>query len=76
MPNKINLSAQIGPTVRAELARRGLTQADLSNQLGISGAGVSNRMTGITAWDINELDTVARYLDLPLTALLPTEASA
>lgn len=76
MPKKLNLSAQMGPIIRAELARRGSTQADLSQQLGISPAGVSNRITGLTPWDINELDTVARYLDLPLAALLPAEASA
>ena len=71
----VNLSAQVGPIIRAELARRGLTQAALAQHLGISAAGVSDRLRGVTPWDVNELHTVAQVFDLPMRDLLPESAA-
>lgn len=69
-------SVVTGSNVRAEMARKGLTQTTLARHLGISQVAVSTRLRGVTAFDVNELTTVAAVLDVPLATLLPTEPAA
>ena len=64
-------SAATGANVRAEMARRQITQMELARQLGLSQAAISARIKGRTPFDINELTAIARVLDVPLDALLP-----
>ena len=63
--------------IRAELARRRISQAALSAHLSaempdgkFSQAAVSDRLTGRTEWRLSELFAVARLLNLPLSALI------
>jgi transcriptional regulator with XRE-family HTH domain len=63
-------TATTGANVRAEMARRKVSQMALAAQLGLSQAAVSARLNGHTPFDINELSTIARVLDVPLTDLL------
>lgn len=74
MPNPPGLIA----TLRAELARRELTQSDLAETLGISRAGITDRFKGRTSITVDELILIAERLDLPVADLLRdlTEPSA
>ena len=63
-------SATTGANVRAEMARRGLSQTALAQRLGMSQTAVSKRLRGETPWDINELTIVATALSVPLEVLL------
>lgn len=67
----ITPTAQTGRNVRAEMARAGITQADLAAALRVSQAAVSARLLGKTPFDINELSTIAATLGVQLDVLLP-----
>ena len=63
-------TATTGVNVRAEMARRGVTQMTLARKIGLSQAAVSARLKGKTPFDINELVQIAVALDVPLDALI------
>lgn len=65
-------STQTGANVRAEMARRGVSQVKLAAALGLSQPSVSARLRGITPFDVDELHAVAAFLGVPLSALLPS----
>lgn len=73
--NEPHSEASLQASIRAEMARRGRTQRDLGALLGMSQPTVSGRMTGRTDFTITELRAVARWLGVPLTALLGDEAA-
>lgn len=58
------------PTIRAEMARHGLTQTALADALGITQPGVSARLRGRIDWRLGELQAVAEVLGVPLDTLL------
>ena len=60
----------VGQNVRAELARRRSSQTALAAHLGMSQTGVSNRLRGVIAFDVDELHAAADFLGLPVAALL------
>lgn len=66
-------TAETGANVRAEIARRGVTQAAISEAIGVSQSQFSKRLQGRIAFDINELASIAHVLDVPLTDLIPRE---
>lgn len=66
-----NLQATVAGNVRAELARRGLPQQKIAEQLGISSVQVSRRMRGEVDWRLSELEAVAELLGLRIGDLLP-----
>lgn len=59
--------------VRAELARRNLTQADLAEVLDISQAQVSARLRGRARLHLGEVALIAAFLDVPVSDLVPFE---
>lgn len=59
-----------GANVRAEMARRNLSQKDLAERLAMSQSGLSYRLAGKTVFDIDELTRVAEVLEVPVSALL------
>lgn len=61
----------VGANVRAEMARRGISQAALADHLGLTQASISKRLTGRVAFDVNELTRTAEFLDVHITAFLP-----
>jgi transcriptional regulator with XRE-family HTH domain len=67
---------QTGANVRAEMARRGVTQQTLAAHLNLPQSAVSNRLRGKTAFNVNELAAAAAFLGVPLSALLPVEVAA
>jgi transcriptional regulator with XRE-family HTH domain len=68
-------SAQTGANVRAEMARRGVSQVKMAAALGLSQPSVSARLRGVTPFDVDELHAVADFLDVPVAALLPSEVA-
>ena len=65
---------QVGANVRAEMARRGITQTQLAEQIGRSQPQLSKRLTGAIPFDINELTAVADALSVPIEKLTTTTA--
>lgn len=64
--------------VRASLARRGLSQDDLASHLGVSRAYVYRRVNGFVPFTIQDLRSIAAFVEVPLTSLLspPTVAAS
>lgn len=60
----------VAATVRAECARRRLTQATLADALGLSQAAVSRRLAGTTPFELDELAVVAPLLDTTPSVLV------
>lgn len=59
--------------LRAELGRQKRKKSELALLLGISPAAVTRRVSGETPLDVNELCAIAAWLDVPVTALLPSQ---
>jgi transcriptional regulator with XRE-family HTH domain len=66
----------VADNVRAEKARRGVTQAALAKALGMSQQALSRRLVGEVAFDVDELDIIARHLDVPTAELLGDDVPA
>lgn len=66
-----------GPSdnIRAEMARRRLSQTELAGVLGISQTAVSRRLSGDTRFSVDELLKVAGWLGVPAASLLPEVAA-
>jgi hypothetical protein len=60
----------LGESVRAEMARSGVTQEMIAARLGIRRQNVSTRLAGVVAWTMDELAAVADLLDVPVARLL------
>ena len=60
---------QVGANVRAEMGRRGVTQAAVAERLGLPQTSVSKRLRGVIAFDVAEIHEVAELLDIPVSAL-------
>ena len=71
MSNAQTLSDYAAGEIRAELARRQSTGKELAGKLGVSRSWISYRLTGTTEITLNDLDRIARALDIPFTTLLP-----
>lgn len=73
-------SATVGANVKAELARRSISQKTLGEHLKLSQVSISTRLRGITPFDINELHQTAAFLGIPIAVLLddavPTERAS
>lgn len=66
----MSTSQETGANIRAELARRGMSQRELAVALGVSTTGVHKRLTGVTPIDVNELALIARLLDVDPATLM------
>lgn len=63
------LSSVVASNVRAEAARRGLTQGDLAERLGMARITVSDRYRERTPWTLDETEKVAHLFDLEVSDL-------
>lgn len=66
----VSLPAVVAGNIRAETARRGFRQSDVARAVSLSPMAVSDRYRGRTPWSLDEVDTVARWLGVPVAALL------
>lgn len=60
--------------IRAEMARKDLTQTQLAGLLGISQVAVSKRLRGIVPISVPELLRMAEFLDVTASDLLKDAA--
>ena len=70
------MTKTLSDNIRAEMARTGVTQAQLAGALGLPQAAISRRLCDETPWRVSELQAVATHLKVPLTALLPSDATS
>lgn len=75
MPNE-TYATRVAASVRAEMARRDVTQARLAEALGMTQPAISRRVSGQLPFDVDELHRIARFLDIPVSALIPKEDAA
>ena len=66
-------TAAVAGAVRAEMARRGLRQADVAQLLGVSQGAVSRKVQGDVAFTVDELFTLADRWGLTPADLMPPE---
>ena len=66
-----SLREQVAEEVRALLARRRLSARKAAEALGKTEWYMSRRMTGKTAFDIDDLAALADLLDVPVTDFFP-----
>ena len=61
---------RVAANVRAELARKGITQTDLAAKLRKSQPFVSRRLSGRVPFDVADLAAIASVLDIPIADLV------
>jgi transcriptional regulator with XRE-family HTH domain len=66
-----DLRTAIAAAVRAELARKGMSQRDLAGLLGIDPQAISLRCRGERSFRAEELVALAFWLDTPLKDFVP-----
>lgn len=69
-------SSEVGANIRAEMARRGISQTELASQMGIGQSALSKRLAGAIPFDVNELVVVARLLRVSTSDLLAESVAA
>ena len=62
--------------VRAELARRGLTQTDAAVTLGLSQPAFSRRLVGHVDFSVTEVVALAKWFGIPASTLLDEAPAA
>ena len=66
---------RVAASVRAEVARRKVTQQQLADLLGMHQMSVSRRLNGHTEFTVSELATVAEFLGVPVASLIGDDAA-
>lgn len=66
-----SLRERTAEEIRVLLARRNISAAELARRTGLKQPYVSRRMTGDVAWDIDDLERIARALNVEVADLLP-----
>ncbi len=69
MQNKPEVE-RVAANVRAELARRGISQTALAAKLQKSQPFVARRLSGRVALDVEDLAGIAAVLEIPMTELI------
>jgi transcriptional regulator with XRE-family HTH domain len=69
MPNTDR--AAVAAAVRAELARRGKTQREVGEILGLPQPSISVRLRGLRSFRAEELISIADWLGIPVVQLMP-----
>ena len=64
-----NHAETVGAAVRAELARKRISQTVLAEKLHLSQTAVSRRLNGKKAFDVNELAVVSDVTGVPVDRL-------
>jgi transcriptional regulator with XRE-family HTH domain len=65
------LSSEVAEEIRAMMGRKRVSGARLAQMLGVSAAWISYRLSGTQPIDLNDLQRIARALEVPVGALLP-----
>lgn len=76
MTNSTGLVARVAENIRAELARKQQTGAEMGRVLGISRTSAQHRLVGKTPFSLADLEVVSTWLGVPLEKLLAGEDAA
>jgi transcriptional regulator with XRE-family HTH domain len=68
-PPRRNASAGVVEEIRALMGRRRVSQKQLGEALGLAQPTMSKRMNGKIPFDLDELDAIAEFFDVPITDL-------
>lgn len=68
------MSEAVAARVRGVMAEQRRHQSELATVLGVATSGASRRLNGKVPFNVDELDVVSRWLEVPITRLLPAEA--
>jgi len=67
---------KVADHVARQIAEAGVTQVWLCEKTGIPRTTMHRRLTGHSAFNLNELDRIAEALRIPTASLLHSEAAA
>lgn len=67
---KTDASGRITAAVRAEMARAGITQMEMSRRIPMTQQAISRRLSGHVSFTVDELAMIADYLGVPLSTLI------
>jgi transcriptional regulator with XRE-family HTH domain len=70
------VSSFVRGQLRAEMARRQLSQRDVAAELGVSPMWVSSRLNGRVSIAVDDLALFAQVLDVPVAQFLPAPERA
>jgi transcriptional regulator with XRE-family HTH domain len=68
-------ASRVADSVRAEMARRKITQTELAESLGMTQPAISRRMSGAVPFDTEELGRIADLLGVPMSVLFGEPAA-
>ncbi len=74
MENTATATDRVAANIRAEIARQRLSQSTVAGAVAMSPAALSQRLTGKTPIDVNELERLAVALNVPAESLLGKSA--
>lgn len=72
--SSVTATDHIRRNIKAELARRDITQRELASHLGISSAAVNQRLSGVTRISTDDLVRIAQLLGVDASSLLKESA--
>lgn len=72
----MSLTQQVAEEIRVMMTRRRMTGAALAKALDVSASWVSYRLNGQVAFDLNDLERIAKILDCRIIDLLPSGGGA
>lgn len=75
-PPRGRLREHVAEEIRVLLARRKMSGAELARRTGIKQSTMSRRMTGETAFDMDDIEAIAAVLDIKVNDLFPERGSS
>jgi transcriptional regulator with XRE-family HTH domain len=70
------LREHVAEEIRVLLARRKMSAAELARRAGLKQSTLARRMTGETAFDMDDLEVIADVLEVAVTDLMPQRVGA
>jgi transcriptional regulator with XRE-family HTH domain len=74
-PPRGRLREHVAEEIRVLLARRKMSGAELARRTGIKQSTMSRRMTGETAFDMDDLEAIATALEIEVSDLIPRKGT-
>lgn len=71
-----SLTERVALAIRVEMLRRNVSTTDLAGRIGKQYLWLHRRLTGATPFLLEDLNSIAEALDLPLSHLIDSEAAA
>lgn len=64
MPERRPVNQRVGLNISLIMRMRGVSQIELATRLGVTQSSVSRRLTGVSPWEPDELETAAETLSV------------